>query len=105
MPDQFQMFREQEQELSTLWELHQAAEWPASGKPREGELMTLDTVVAGCVTYYFDEQNLDDQRVGILQDCLADLEDLMLELESETQGYFERLKRLGELLLDIGRPA
>ena len=88
--------------ISTLWKAHQDADWPVSGDGHEGELMTLDAVVAGCVTYYLEEGELDAQRVGILQDCLADLESLMLDLDSEAQPYFERLQQLGELLIKLG---
>ena len=89
--------------LSALWREHQAADWPVSGEANEGELMTLDTVVAGCVTYYFEEQGLDEQRVGILDDCLTDLENLASDLEPDSKAYFERLRRLGKLLLAMNR--
>ena len=90
--------------LAALWREHQAADWPVSGEINEGQLMTLDTVVAGCITYYFEELDLDEQRVGILNDCLADLENLMSDLEADSEVYFERLQRLGKLLLKISRP-
>ncbi len=87
--------------LSSLWQVHQSAEWPVAGDAHEGELMTLDTVVAGCVTYYVEEHGLDTQRVGILKDCLTDLENLLPDLEPDPQAYFERLQQLGELLLRL----
>ena len=90
--------------LSALWQEHQTADWPVGGYLNEGQLMTLDTVVAGCITYYFEELDLDEQRVGILNDCLADLENLTSDLEADSEAYFERLQRLGKLLLDINRP-
>ena len=89
--------------LSALWQEHQVADWPLSGESNEGQLMTLDTVVAGCVTYYFEEHSLDQQRIGILDDCLVDLENLVSDLESDSGAYFERLQRLGKLLLVINR--
>lgn len=88
--------------LCSLWPEHQAAEWPVAGDAHEGELMTLDTVVAGCVTYYFEERELDIQRVGILEDCLADLGNLQADLDPDAQVYFERLQQLGRLLLKLG---
>ena len=90
--------------LSALWQEHQAADWPVSGEVNEGQLMTLDTVVAGCVTYYFEEQSLDEKRLVILDDCLADLENLVSDLEPDSGAYFERLQQLGKLLLDMNRP-
>jgi hypothetical protein len=88
--------------LSSLWELHVSADWPVGGDAHEGELMTLDTVVAGCVTYYVDEQELDAQRVVILQDCLSELKNLMPDLDPDAQEYFERLQQLAELLIRLG---
>ena len=92
-----------DQDLTRLWEIHQAAEWPAGVGSREGELMTLDTVVSGCVTYFFEERDLDPQRVAILEDCLSDLEAALPELAEEPLHYFQRVKQLGALLLEAGR--
>lgn len=92
------------QDLARLWEVHQTAEWPGSVGPHEGELMTLDTVVSGCVIYFFEEHHLDPPRVAILEDCLSDLETVLPELSEEPLGYFERLKQLGVLVLELGRP-
>lgn len=92
-----------DQDLTGLWEIHQAAEWPVGVGSREGELMTLDTVVSGCVTYFFEEHDLDPQRVAILEDCLSDLEAVLPELSEEPLDYFQRVKQLGALLLEVGR--
>ena len=89
-------------QLTSLWHEHQSAVWLVAGNTHEGELMTLDTVVAGCVTYYFEERELDVQRVGILDDCLGDLENLISDLEPDAQEYFIRLQQLGKLLLRLG---
>jgi len=62
--------------------------------------MTLDTVISGCVVFFLDSlDGLDQQRIEILKDCLADLDDVTTELDAESQPYFLRLHRLGELLL------
>ena len=92
-----------DQDLLRLWEIHQATEWPVGVGSREGELMTLDTVVSGCVTYFFEEHGLDPQRVAILEDCLSDLEAALPELSEEPLDYFQRVKQLGALLLEVGR--
>ncbi len=87
-------------EIASLWEVHRSAGWPHLSSPNEGELMTLDTVISGCVIYYLDsEAGLDKPRVNILQDCLADLNGLLPDLNEEVSPYFERLRRLAELLL------
>lgn len=97
------MIQGNSQDLTRLWEIHQAAEWPVGVGSREGELMTLDTVISGCVTYFFEEHELDPQRVTILEDCLSDLEAALPELTEEPLDYFQRVKQLGSLLLAVGR--
>ena len=97
------MTQEHNQDLARLWEIHQAAKWPVGVGSREGELMTLDTVISGCVTYFFEERDLDPQRVAILEDCLSDLEAALPELSEESLDYFQRVKQLGALLLETGR--
>ena len=87
-------------ELSDLWDIHQSAAWPESLGALEGELMMLDTVIAGCVMYFFEEEQLDAQRVGILQDSLSDLDQLLPELSDPAFGYFERLRKVGSTLLE-----
>jgi hypothetical protein len=87
-------------QLFKLWEIHQNASWPESLGTVEGELMMLDTVIAGCVTYFFEEAQLDAQRVGILQDSLSDLENLMPDVPDHAVGYFDRLRTLGSTILD-----
>ncbi len=97
------MTQRNNQDLTRLWDIHQAAEWPVGVGSREGELMTLDTVVSGCAAYFFEEHELDPQRVAILEDCLSDLEAVLPELIEEPLDYFERVKQLGALLLEVGR--
>ena len=88
-------------DIRELWLVHREAGWPTFTDPHQGELMTLDTVVSGCVTYYLDsEEGLDPQRIGILEDCLADLNGLLPDLTDDVAPYFERVRLLACLLLD-----
>lgn len=88
-------------DIVSLWQVHRDAGWPKFTDPNEGELMTLDTVISGCVTYYLEsEDGLDPQRVEILESCLADLNGLLPELADEAGQYFERLRSLATLLLE-----
>ncbi len=81
-----------------VWQGHQAADWPGDLGSEEGQLMTLDTVIGGCVTYFFEEHHLDEKRVEILRDCLAELDEV--ENVSETaNAYFRHLQFLGTTLL------
>jgi len=86
-------------ELRAVWDWHRSAAWPKFSSPDEGELMTLDTVISGCATYYFDEQGLDPQRVAMLEQCLADLDGLLSGVPEDAGDYFARLRELAGLLL------
>lgn len=87
--------------LTTIWQTHKAAGWPHFSSPHEGELMTLDTVISGCVVYYLEHRGgLDVQRIEILESCLSDLEALLTDLPDEhSRAYFDRLRVLGHLVL------
>jgi len=86
--------------IETAWNQHRGNDWPQFSSQNQGPLMTLDTVISGCVVYYLDTpEGLDPQRVIIVEDCLKDLDDLTGELDADSQAYFLRLRRLGELLL------
>lgn len=90
--------------LLALWEVHRDAVWPKVGGGHEGELMTLDTVISGCMVFFLDSNGaLDAQRVDILESCLADLDNLLPDLPDESSGYFERLRRLGGLLVTAAK--
>lgn len=87
-------------DLLELWLAHKGAGWPTFSDPNQGELMTLDTVISGCVTYYLDsEEGMDPQRVVMLEECLADLNGLLPDLTDEAAAYFERARTLACLLL------
>ena len=84
-----------------LWEAHKEARWPLLASQHEGPLMTLDTVISGCVVYFLDShEGLDSQRLGIVKDCVADLDNLTDELEEGCRPYFHRLRHLGALLIN-----
>jgi hypothetical protein len=84
----------------SLWETHKEERWPQVGSQQEGPLMTLDTVISGCVVYFLDSpEGLDAQRIRIVEDCVADLDNLTDELDKDCLPYFQRLRHLGTLLI------
>ncbi len=88
-------------DILALWRAHQEAELPDVPRSAMGELWVLDEVIGGCVSFYLGAGgSMDTTRVAILQDCRADLERLMPELEEAAASYFGRLARLAGLLLD-----
>jgi hypothetical protein len=92
--------------IASVWQAHSEAGWPQLSDPNEGQLMTLDTVIGGCAVYYLDSaEGLDAARITILQDCIADLDNLLDDLRDEPLSYFRRLRLLAELLLASSRSA
>jgi hypothetical protein len=86
--------------IAAAWEQHCGIDWPQFSSPNQGQLMTLDTVISGCVVFYLDSpEGLDYQRIAIVKDCLEEMDDLTGELDSSSQIYFLRLRELGEMLL------
>ncbi|TKB69030.1 MAG: hypothetical protein E8D52_08615 [Nitrospira sp.] len=86
--------------IATAWKQHCATGWPQFSSPHQGQLMTIDTVISGCVVFYLDTaEGLDAQRVAIVKDCLGDLDELTEILDSESKIYFFRLRELGAMLL------
>jgi hypothetical protein len=91
--------------IVSLWEAHKIERWPRLASHQEGPLMTLDTVISGCVVYYLDSpEGLDAQRRTIVGDCLTDLDILAEELDEDSRQYFQRLRHLGSLLLAPADP-
>lgn len=86
-------------DIVALWSIHRDATWPTGIGSAEGELMTLDTVISGCVTYFLDEHRLDPQRVIMLTACIGELAALIDSLDDASRPYFLRLQELGRLLL------
>lgn len=72
--------------------------------PNKGELMMLDTVIGGCVLHFLESgEGLDAQRIGMLEDCMMNLDALMPHIVEEAGDYFTRLHQLGTLLLAAHR--
>lgn len=87
--------------LASLWEKHHQAAWPTEIGPHEGALMMLDTVITGCLAYYFEEvDGLDTQRIDILRDSVMQLEDLLPDIPEAALEYFSRARELATLLLN-----
>lgn len=95
----FDMNPTDREKFDEVWKMHQDADWPEDLGSDEGQLMTLDTVIGGCLTYFCQEHDLDDQRVEILRDCLAELEGVVEDISENPSEYFRRLQFLGTTLL------
>ena len=85
--------------LIPIWEKYCEAPWPGGTGPHEGELMTLDSVITGCVRDFLADTKLHSHRIEILKNCVSELDTLLPELEGEGRDYFNRLQEMGEMLL------
>lgn len=91
-------------EILTLWRAHWQAELPDVPRESKGELWVLDEVIGGCVLFYLSGGGaLDPPRVAILEDCRADLDRLMPDLEEAAASYFSRLGMLAGLLIETSK--
>lgn len=93
------MTKNEREKLDQIWQVHQFANWPSGLGSNEGQLMTLDTVIGGCLIYYMDEHHLDEARIEMLRDCLDELESIVPDLPETNMDYFKRLRFLGVALL------
>ncbi len=91
-------------QILALWQAHRQAALPEVPRESMGELWVLDEVIGGCVTYYLDAgRTLDPPRIAILEDCRAELERLLPDLEEAATSYFSRLETLAGLLIQASQ--
>jgi hypothetical protein len=69
--------------IASVWQAHSQASWPQLSNSN----------------YLDNPEGLDPARITILQDCIADLDNLLDDLSDEPLSYFRRLRLLAELLL------
>ena len=90
-------------EISELWQQHSSAVFPNGYGDREINrinLPLLDAEIAGCVRIYLHNGGkLDAQRVKTLRKSLIDLNTIVVLLNSEELMYFDRLRKLANLVL------
>jgi hypothetical protein len=91
-------------DILALWRAHRQAGLPDVPRESRGELLVLDEVIGGCVAFYLSDGGvLDQPRVAILEDCRADLDRLMPDLEDAAAAYFSRMGLLAGLLLAMSK--
>ena len=90
-------------EILELWQQHSSAAFPKGygGKEINGiDLPLLDAEIAGCIhIYVHNSGELDSRRVKTLRKCLIDLNTIVLLLNSAELIYFDRLRKLANLVL------
>ena len=90
--------------IEALWKEHLAAAFPSVCCSEEVDgidLVMLDADIAGCVsTFLGGRGHLDDQRMGILQQCRGELTTVLPRLPTAAREYYLRLQKMADLALD-----
>ena len=90
-------------EILELWQQHSSAVFPEGYGSREVKgynLALLDAEIAGCIHMYISSDGkLDPQRIKVLRERLIDLNTIILLLNHEEFMYFDRLRKLANLVL------
>ena len=89
-------------EIIEKWNTFKSLTFPTSisGKEiYEINLNLLDTTTAGCISYFVGCQNLEPERVIILESCKSDLEKVIKHLNSDEKSYFQHLFELSNDIL------
>lgn len=93
---------EVEKEFDVLWQEHMRAEFPARlrGEEIDGvDAVLLDVLIAGCATTWRSSGSpLDEKRLGVLRQCLLDLDAVESHLSGDEAAYYSRLRSIAELV-------
>jgi len=90
------------EQIKELWNEHVSVKFPEdfSGKDVNGiDFVLLDSNIAGCVSTFIDEGNLNLYQTAILGLCYQSASFVIPILNEEGTEYFWRLERLSELVL------
>jgi len=92
-----------EKEYDVLWKEYLRADFPARlrGEEIDGiDAVTLDSLVAGCaLSWRASDVPLDPERLGLLRQCLGDLDAVVSHLKGDEAVYFSRLHGIALLVL------
>jgi hypothetical protein len=90
-------------EIAELWQQHSSVAFPkgyGGQNTNKIDLPLLDAEIAGCIhTYVHNGAKLDAQRIMTLRKRLIDLNTVVLLLDNEALIYFDRLRKLANLIL------
>ena len=95
-------------EIVELWQQHSSAAFPKGYGDKEIngiDLPLLEAEITGCIRMYMhNSAQLDAQRIRSLRERLIDLNNVVLLLDHEEFVYFDRLRKLANLVLqEVGR--
>ena len=95
-------------EIVELWRQHSSSAFPkgyGSKEIHQIDLPLLDAEITGGIRMYMNNSaQLDTQRIKALRERLIDLNTVVLLLDNEELVYFDRLRKLANLVLqEAGR--
>ena len=94
-------------EIVEMWQQHSASAFPigyGSKEINQIDLPLLDAEITACIRMYMHSAKLDAQRIRTLRERLIDLNTIVLLLDNEELVYFDRLRKLADLVLqEAGR--
>lgn len=90
-------------EIVELWQQHSSSAFPkgyGNKEIKQIDLPLLDAEIAGYIRMYMNNgAKLDVQRIKTLRERLIDLNTVVLLLDNEELVYFDRLRKLANLIL------
>jgi hypothetical protein len=90
-------------ELMELWQQYSSSAFPTGYSEKEVNrinLSLLDAEIAGCVRHYIhNDGKIGSQQVKVLRDRLIDLNAIILLMDRDEAIYFDRLRRMADLVL------
>ena len=95
-------------ELITLWQQHSSAAFPKGYGDKEinrVNLSLLDAEIAGCIRLYIhNDGKIDLKQVKLLRERMIDLNAMILLMDHDELIYFERLRKMANLVLqEVGK--
>jgi hypothetical protein len=93
---------ENKNSIVSLWKEHNESSFPIKLKCKDFngiDFITLDSTIAGCISTFIKNGNLNNQKTAILGMCYRDTNYVIPFLEKEEAIYFERLEKLSKIIL------
>jgi hypothetical protein len=91
------------EQIKNLWNDYKTLPFPEelhNEKYDNLELELSDTYVAGCISSYVGNYGkLENEKKNILKNFIADYTKIELELSGEGKEYFDKLKKMTDLIL------
>ncbi|MCC7500317.1 hypothetical protein IT396_00730 [Candidatus Nomurabacteria bacterium] len=88
-------------ELNKLWQEHQTSTYPDEAHVSNLDFELADSIIAGCVSSFLESGTLENEKQEALNGSIEYISQHERELPNNAQPYFERLKTMGNLVLQF----